>query len=303
MESADKSLLKWENFDSVLGHNFNKFLKEKKFCDVSLASGKEVIRAHKLMLAACSPYFEHLLDTSSDYHSPVIVLNEICHEDILNVLEFCYKGSVAIPNKDIERFMKVAQTLQLKGMTKVRYSGMKVPVVRHQMPSPSPDADGGNTSSEARDNNILQYQNTLLDELDELITNNPFTVKPEPTTPDKKRRRSVKRKSDDGKIYLKKENLIIFILIILSFTDLNSSSLGKNRNKQRKVDLKSETTPKFICKYCYKNYAKNYLVGHEKSCKENPNRIKFECPLCAKELSRNDKVAAHIRTVHSRGSI
>lgn len=210
MESSDRSLLKWENFDSVLGHNFNKFLKDKKFCDVSLASGNEVVKAHKMILAACSPYFEKLLDITSDFHSPVIVLNEICHEDILNVVEFCYKGSVEIPNKDIERFMGVAKTLQLKGMTKVRRSEMNVPVVRHQIPPTPSENDSGNASPEAINEVAVQYPNTLFDELDELIRKNPFIVKPEPATPDEKipkepRRRSVKRKSDDdGKIYLKK---------------------------------------------------------------------------------------------------
>lgn len=311
MESSDNSVLKWENFDSVLGHNFIKFLKEKKFCDVSLASGDAVIRAHKIMLATCSPYFERIFETTGDLSSPVIVLNEIRHEDLVKMLDFCYKGKVTIPNKDIERFMKVAKMLQLKGMTNCKRSDMnKVPIVRHQMPSKSPSSDN---SSPAAANDIplheLMTPSTLFDELDELIQNNPFFVKPEPATPDEKtlkskikreRRQSIKREADDGKIYLKQKKNII--LIILPSTDLGSPAPGQSRKKQKKAGIESpnETTPKVSCRYCDKKYSKPYLLGHKKTCKENPDRIKFDCHLCGKELSRKDKLASHIRVVHSR---
>ena len=53
--------LKWNQFNENLKQSFREFNTKGDFFDVTLASEKKEIKAHKLILSACSPFFSRLL--------------------------------------------------------------------------------------------------------------------------------------------------------------------------------------------------------------------------------------------------
>ena len=57
MGPGDKFCLQWNDFERNISEAFKELREEKDFFDVTLACEEEEIQAHKLILAACSPFF------------------------------------------------------------------------------------------------------------------------------------------------------------------------------------------------------------------------------------------------------
>lgn len=48
---------------------------------------------------------------------PIVILKDISYRDLSSMLHFMYQGEVNIKQEDISSFLKVAETLQIKGLT------------------------------------------------------------------------------------------------------------------------------------------------------------------------------------------
>ena len=59
--TADQFCLKWNNYQASLTNAFKSLLENEDFVDVTLSAGGKTLRAHKVVLSACSSYFKQLL--------------------------------------------------------------------------------------------------------------------------------------------------------------------------------------------------------------------------------------------------
>jgi BTB/POZ domain len=84
------------------------------FCFVAV-EGK-LLKAHKIILSICSPYFQEMFIKIPCQH-PIIILKDMSAKLVCNLLEFMYKGSVNVKQVDLQAFMKIAEALQIKGLT------------------------------------------------------------------------------------------------------------------------------------------------------------------------------------------
>jgi len=48
---------------------------------------------------------------------PIIILKDMSAKLVSNLLEFMYQGSVNVKQVELQAFMKIAETLQIKGLT------------------------------------------------------------------------------------------------------------------------------------------------------------------------------------------
>lgn len=48
---------------------------------------------------------------------PIVILKDVNYRDLSAMLHFMYQGEVNIKQEDIASFLKVAETLQIKGLT------------------------------------------------------------------------------------------------------------------------------------------------------------------------------------------
>ncbi|GJQ74523.1 mod(mdg4) [Trypoxylus dichotomus] len=115
MEGEQFSLC-WNHFHSNLSSGFHTLLKDEVFVDVTLAAEGKYIKAHKIVLSVCSPYFEELFRVNPCKH-PIVILQDVSYSALYNLLQFMYKGVVNVSQEEIQSFVKVAEILKVKGLT------------------------------------------------------------------------------------------------------------------------------------------------------------------------------------------
>lgn len=94
--------LRWRYHHSNLQTMFSQLLEREAFCDVTLACEGRTIKAHKIVLSACSTYFETIL---SEYEEkdPILIMKDVKYVDIKCLVEFMYKGEINVDHVCIQR--------------------------------------------------------------------------------------------------------------------------------------------------------------------------------------------------------
>lgn len=83
------------------------------FCDVNFKVGGKTFFAHKVVLAACSQYFQAMfLSSMQEKMRDSITLYDICAEIFGQLLDFCYGKTIKIDFKNVEDMVIVADMLQ-----------------------------------------------------------------------------------------------------------------------------------------------------------------------------------------------
>ena len=60
-DSRQRYCLKWNNYQSSVTTTFKELLAVEDFVDITLSAEGGALRAHKVVLSACSPYFRDIL--------------------------------------------------------------------------------------------------------------------------------------------------------------------------------------------------------------------------------------------------
>lgn len=114
--SDEQFSLVWNSFPTNLSSGLYTLLTDEHLVDVTLAAEGQILRAHKLILSVCSTYFRELFKGNSCKH-PIVILKDVNYRDLSAMLHFMYQGEVNIKQEDIASFLKVAEALQIKGLT------------------------------------------------------------------------------------------------------------------------------------------------------------------------------------------
>ncbi|KAG8286237.1 hypothetical protein J6590_065141 [Homalodisca vitripennis] len=118
MATSQRFCLRWNNHQSNLLSVFDQLLHDEAFVDVTLAVEGQFLRAHKMVLSACSPYFQSLFVGHPDRH-PIVILKDVPYADMRSLLDFMYRGEVSVDQERLTAFLKVAESLRIKGLTEV----------------------------------------------------------------------------------------------------------------------------------------------------------------------------------------
>ena len=115
---SEKFNLKWNDFDANVSKSFGRLRNEDYLHDVTLVGDDYTqISAHKLVLSACSEYFQQLFKRSNKIQSHTLLcLEGLSKKDLDNVMNYMYNGEVSIYQEDLDRFLAVAQRLKLEGL-------------------------------------------------------------------------------------------------------------------------------------------------------------------------------------------
>ncbi|XP_023021247.1 broad-complex core protein isoform X4 [Leptinotarsa decemlineata] len=114
--------LRWNNYQSSITSAFENLRDDEDFVDVTLACDGKSLKAHRVVLSACSPYFRELLKSTPCKH-PVIVLQDVAWTDLHALVEFIYHGEVNVHQRSLSSFLKTAEVLRVSGLTQQHGDG------------------------------------------------------------------------------------------------------------------------------------------------------------------------------------
>ncbi|XP_033607957.1 uncharacterized protein LOC111866007 isoform X3 [Cryptotermes secundus] len=133
MNSQQKMLpqqycLRWKYHHNNLQVMFSQLLERESFCDVTLACEGKTLRAHKVVLSACSTYFDAIFSQYEE-NNPIVILKDVKFADIKALVEFMYKGEINIDHSHLASLLKTAEDLRIKGLAEVswRQEGQPAP--------------------------------------------------------------------------------------------------------------------------------------------------------------------------------
>ncbi|KAF2347377.1 BTB/POZ domain [Trinorchestia longiramus] len=107
--------LKWNNHRGTFLHILTALRDKPLHSDVTLACGGSLYPVHKLVLSACSSYFESIF-ASITCPQPVVVLKDIRSEDLEALLDYMYAGEVEVKHSSLSSLIKAAECLCIKGL-------------------------------------------------------------------------------------------------------------------------------------------------------------------------------------------
>ncbi|XP_048511222.1 zinc finger protein 131-like isoform X2 [Athalia rosae] len=119
MEDNQQFNLRWNNHTNNIVQVFLEHLSSEQLVDVTLSCQGQFIKAHRMILSACSPYFQELFKNHKTKH-PVIILNGIKYENLQMMIKFMYHGEVCVQEAQLDDLLAAAETLQVKGLSNVR---------------------------------------------------------------------------------------------------------------------------------------------------------------------------------------
>ena len=116
MYKTTKLCLRWNDFQDYIHSSFGELRHDTDFVDVTLAceDGSQV-KAHKVILAASSLFFQNLLKMNKNPH-PLIYIRGVRAEDLLAILDFVYNGEANIFQQNLDSFLAIAGDLQIRGL-------------------------------------------------------------------------------------------------------------------------------------------------------------------------------------------
>jgi hypothetical protein len=114
---SEKFCLKWNDFQKNIVGSFSELRRDTDFSDVTLVCEEDQhIEAHRIILTACSPFFNTVLKRNEHSH-PMIYMRGLKAKDLKAIVDFIYFGEGNIYQEDLDGFLALAEELQLKGLT------------------------------------------------------------------------------------------------------------------------------------------------------------------------------------------
>lgn len=143
--------LRWNNHRSNLLTVFDELLQSEAFTDVTLAvDGGLSIKCHKMVLAACSPYFQTLFINLPCKH-PIVILKDVRFCDIKAILDYMYHGEVNVAQDQLGSLLKVAEVLKVKGLVEENGSQNRRDEVETSMSPPPAISTSTSTAAHSSD--------------------------------------------------------------------------------------------------------------------------------------------------------
>ena len=276
--------VQWNDFKGNVKNVFGRLRDDKEFADVTLAcEDGQQMEAHKVILAASSPFFEKMLKKNKHPH-PLIYFKGIHAQDLMAILDFLYFGEANIFQENLDSFLAFAEQLNLEGLVGPSSSDM-FEEEKYENPKPVDKVEESCSIKTTYKDNINSDQllnvPRALPNVSEILLNIPITL---PNVP--KRFPNVSETlqiSDD----------------LRALDEKVKSMMEKSQNmisNGRKADGTSLQTRASICKVCGKEDKAINLVGHIES--NHLVGISIPCDCCDKTFGTRQNLRIHKSKYH-----
>ncbi|XP_045489617.1 uncharacterized protein LOC111002968 isoform X3 [Pieris rapae] len=135
--------LRWKHHHSNVQSMFAQLLEKERFCDVTLYCSPNFatqlskdmetnlrgvsLRAHRVVLAACSELLGTLLGAHEAQGEPVLVIDGAEPQHVRALLDYMYTGEMNVHHSQLAGLLKTAEELRIKGLTDIRWNNKDEP--------------------------------------------------------------------------------------------------------------------------------------------------------------------------------
>ncbi|XP_049841131.1 longitudinals lacking protein, isoforms A/B/D/L-like [Schistocerca gregaria] len=116
MEANGNVCLRWNNHQSTVLSVFETLLDSGTLVDCTIAAEGRCLKAHRVILSSCSPFFALLFSQHYEKH-PIVVLKDIRFQELRAVVDYMYCGEVNISKDRLGGLLQAAKLLQIKGLS------------------------------------------------------------------------------------------------------------------------------------------------------------------------------------------
>ncbi|KAL1132354.1 hypothetical protein AAG570_010310 [Ranatra chinensis] len=96
-------------------HNLNLLRNNSRFCDVEIVAGGKVLKAHRSVLSASSPYFQAMFSNGLvEEQKDRIEIHYIEPHILTTIIDFIYTGEMTITQENVQDLIVAADMLELK---------------------------------------------------------------------------------------------------------------------------------------------------------------------------------------------
>lgn len=293
MGSQDEQFcLKWNDFQQCIKSTFQDLRDESDFMDVTLSCEGEQIKAHKVILSACSITFKNLLKKNPS-QNPVILLWDVSPRDISAILDFMYNGEVNVKQEHLNSFLSVAEKLRVRGLCQSD-SGKPSPKDNKakSRPSESP-ADAGHQPAAKRqkytdDNDIQEIAPSVKQEKLDAAAAPSAAVSGGGAA------------AGFGAVVEAPQPMMVVKDYPVEYTEAEDYGEYYEDDTSYGVDPvdQSQTGKDLYCPHCYKGFSrKDNLRNHIRDIHENAGKV-FVCPICSKFSKSESALRMHHNIYH-----
>uniref|UniRef100_A0ABK9MFA2 BTB domain-containing protein n=1 Tax=Glossina morsitans morsitans TaxID=37546 RepID=A0ABK9MFA2_GLOMM len=114
---AGKKIKSCDSEANNLSAGFHESLCRGDLVDVTLAAEGQFVKAHRLVLSVCSPYFRKMFTQMPANQHAFVFLKDVSHTALKDLIQFMYCGEVNVKQEALPAFISTAEALQIKGLT------------------------------------------------------------------------------------------------------------------------------------------------------------------------------------------
>ena len=113
----DVFTLSWDDFNQKCPKVFKELWLDTDLSDVTLATeDNDQLAAHKVILAASSPFFKRLLEKNQNPH-PLLFLMGVKTVQLRQLLSYIYLGKCDLTQEQLPAFMATGKQLEIEGLS------------------------------------------------------------------------------------------------------------------------------------------------------------------------------------------
>ena len=253
--------LQWHDFRENVNSAFGNLRNDKELTDVTLAcEGGQQMEAHKVILAASSPFFEEILQKSK-HPRPLIYLRGYQTRDFVSILDFLYFGEANVFQEDLDSFLAIAEEIKLKGLTGQTSSEILEEQEKNKYSEPvNPVTKSQELLTDSTDRRKDLIPNTQVD-VERLTVSKVFAIPNQSTA-------ALQLLDEKVKSMMEKGQKII--------------QYGNGMSRQ---------DSSYICKVCGKEGLKHHIRDHIEG--NHLEGISLPCNVCDKSLSSRNGLRRH----------
>ncbi|XP_046655733.1 longitudinals lacking protein, isoforms F/I/K/T-like [Daphnia pulicaria] len=109
--------LQWHQHHNTLVSLLDALWERQELVDVTLAADGQHINVHRIVLCACSKFFQDVLTLKGNSDKQIIVfLKDVSYSDLKALVDYMYKGEVRINEDQLNSFLHTAKSLGIRGL-------------------------------------------------------------------------------------------------------------------------------------------------------------------------------------------